>query len=192
MDHDSADQRITREVAQLLSATLRDDPPATRPRLRPVDRSRLRLGGYLLAYGYLTPAQLMRALATQRRALDPGRPAFLGDLVVGLRYATPRVVTTMLIVQLMDQLGAQPSRPDRLGERLVFAGLLRPTQLAEALQLQLDLRGSGRAVPLGDLLIQRQLVSPRAVRRMLLAAQDDLALEQGVELPGLADPLLGW
>jgi hypothetical protein len=163
--------RIAGEVAQLLDATLRDEPPVARPALRPADRRRLRLGGYLLTYGYLTPGQLMRILAAQRRPVD-GRPLLLGDLVVGLNYASARVVTTMLIVQLMDQLASRPARPDRLGERLVFAGLLRPTQLATALQLQLALRGSGQAALLGDLLVQHRLVPAKHVERMLLAAAE--------------------
>lgn len=172
--------RIAGEVAQLLDATLRDEPPAARPWLRPADRSRLRLGGYLLAYGYLSPAQLMRILATQRR-----RQALLGDLVVSQRYASARVVTTMLVVQLMDQLAAQPSRPDRLGERLVFAGLLRPAQLAAALQLQISLRGSGQTALLGDLLVQHQLVSAQQVQRMLDAAQPEPPLGADDGYPGL-------
>lgn len=171
MHHVSPASHVAGEVALLLDTTLRDDPPAARPRLRPADRSRLRLGGYLLAYGYLTPGQLVRALAAQRRALGCDGAAPLGDLVVARRYASARVVATMLMVQLIDQLSARPSRPDRLGERLLFAGLLRPTQLATALQQQIALRGRGQPVLLGDLLVQHRLVSPRQVQRMLFVEE---------------------
>lgn len=163
---------VAREVAQLLDTTLRDEPPPARPWIRPADRRRLRIGGYLLAYGYLSPGQLMRALAKQRRDPAIGHPLLLGDLVVTLRYASARVVATMLTVQLMEQLGERPNRPDRLGERLVFAGLLRPAQLATALQQQLHMRGRGQAILLGDLLVQHRLVSHRQVQRMLFSDLD--------------------
>lgn len=181
MHPDIPASQVAREVAQLLETTLRDEPPAARPWIRPADRRRLRLGGYLLAYGYLTPAQLMRVLARQRRDPSAGPPLLLGDLVVAMRYASARVVATMLTVQLMDQLVVRPSRPDRLGERLVMAGLLRPAQLAAALQQQIALRGSGQAMLLGDILVRHQLVSASHVRRMLFAEDDD-APEPGPRL----------
>lgn len=159
---------VCTEVAHLLAETLRCEPPRWRSFAMPADRSQLPLGGYLLGYGYAKPQQIVAALRTQKQALPGERIILMGDILVNHEVVSPRVLSTMLAVQLVDRLiDPQPFRPNRLGEHLVNRGHLQPHQLAGALQLQTWLRRKGVPVPLGELLLHQGLVQRQQLAEAL-------------------------
>jgi len=89
-----------------------------------------RVGEALLSLGYLTRAQLQRALSvavTRGESVVLDRPP-LGEILVGLRAATPE--------QVQQGLDAQRTTGRRLGEVLVTQGVVDHKQLYEALGLQ--------------------------------------------------------
>ena len=159
-------------VAHNLDATLRAEPPPERGWKMPVERGKLPIGGYLLGYGYLRPQQLVLALKLQRRSGLQGSHLMLGDTLVRQQVISARVLATMLIVQLVDRLLADPPLiPTRLGEGLVLSGRIAPVQLAGAIQLQTWLRSAGMECSLSDILIQQNLVTPEDVAAALRPAQ---------------------
>lgn len=155
-------------VVHMLAETLRVEPPPYRAWSMPSDRARMPLGSYLLGYGYVRPNQLVQALNLQQQVRPGEQRLLIGDLLVARRIISPRVLATMLAMQLMDRLvDPTPFRPRRLGEHLVSRGHIKPRHLAGVLQLQSWLRLQGYAVPLGTLLVQQNLVHMRHVDEVL-------------------------
>jgi hypothetical protein len=94
----------------------------------------------------------------------------LGDVLIRDGAISPRVLASLLTLQLVDRLHVPgPFLPTRLGEHLVIQGILSPNQLATSLQLQAWLRAQGVRVRLGDLLIQQNLVTPQAIAAAVYA-----------------------
>ncbi|MFV9503169.1 MAG: hypothetical protein AB4911_01245 [Oscillochloridaceae bacterium umkhey_bin13] len=156
------------EVAHLLAETLRAEPPQFRQFAMPSDRSNLPLGGYLLGYGYAKPHQVVRALRTQEQALPGETRMLIGEILVHHDVISPRVLATMLAIQLVDRLiDPQPFQPNRIGEHLVSRGLIQPRQLAGALQLQTWLRRKGMPIQLGELLVHQGLVGKHHLAEVL-------------------------
>lgn len=160
------------EVAHLLAETLRTEPPGSRVWAMPADRQNLPLGGYLLGHGYIRPSQLVQALAIQRQRTPGEQHMLLGDILVARGTISPRVLATMLAVQLVDRLiDPAPFTPARIGELLVAHGHIQPQQLARVIQLQSWLRLKGIPVRLGELLVQQNLVRARHIEEALSRAE---------------------
>lgn len=161
------------EVAHLLQATLLSHPPTvSRPSLT-TGRGRAQpLGRYLCSFGYITPTQLVMALAEQRQQAVQDEALFLGDILVDHGVLDLHVVTTMLLIQLLDRLlDPYYAAPWRLGEYLVLTSHVTPVQLAPALQVQAWLRQQGMPVPLGELLVQQKVIDPPVLTVALVAQQ---------------------
>ncbi|RRR69223.1 MAG: hypothetical protein EI684_16290 [Candidatus Viridilinea halotolerans] len=155
-------------VAHMLAETLRIEPPPYRAWAMPAERARMPIGSYLLGHGYIRPNQLVQALSIQQQAAPGEHRMLLGDVMVARSLISPRVLATMLAVQLMDRLvDPTPFQPVRLGEHLVSRGLIKPRHLAGVLQLQSWLRSQGYAVQLGTLLVQQNLVHMRHVEEIV-------------------------
>jgi hypothetical protein len=163
-------------IAHLLRETIVDHPPAGYRLTLPASTGGLRLGNYLLSLGYVTPRQLINALAEQRQAAQQGNPMMLGEVLVQTQIIHPRVLTTVLLLQLVDRLLDPDWTPRFLGEQLVADGVLGLSELAPALQLQIWLRQSGTAAPLGDLLVQQNKLTHQRLADAL-ATQKYRALE---------------
>ncbi|MFP4439251.1 MAG: hypothetical protein ACLFVO_18575 [Chloroflexaceae bacterium] len=160
------------EVAHLLQATLQTYPPGMpTAALAAAGQSRAQpLGRYLLAFGYLPPPQLVMALAAQRQLATQGVSRFLGDILVDHGVVDRYVMTTLLIVQLLDRLlDPTYAAPWRLGEYLVLTNRITPMQLAPALRVQAWLRQQGMVVHLGDLLVEQGVVHRADVTAALTA-----------------------
>ena len=155
-------------TAHLLAATLTVEPP-TYPACRmPAERATLPIGAYLLGYGYLRPQQLVRALREQRETLARHQHLLLGDILIDQGLISPRVLATLMAVQLVDRLiEPAPFQPERLGELLVARGRLQPVELAGALQWQAWLRSKGLRVRLGEILVQQNLVTAPEVEALV-------------------------
>jgi hypothetical protein len=169
-------------IAHLLRETIVDHPPTGYRFTLPSSASGLRLGHYLLSLGYITPPLLINALAEQRQAAQEGAQLMLGDILVQNQIIHPRVLTTVLLVQLVDRLLDPAWQPQFLGEQLVADGVLDLSELAPALQLQIWLRQSGTVAPLGDLLIQQGKLTHQRLA-------DALASQQCRLLQAKAQPL---
>lgn len=148
-------------VAYYLDATLREEPPSGRRWQMPAERDNLPIGGYLLGYGYLQPRQLRQAITLQRDLAARGYQPMLGEVLVRQQVISPRVLATMLAVQIVDRaLSTTPPHPSRLEERLVHSGHISPVQAARTIQLQTWLRSKGIECSMADLLLQQSLVTP--------------------------------
>jgi hypothetical protein len=161
-------------IANLLRETIVEYPPAGYRFTLPASTGGLRLGHYLLSLGYITPRQLINALAEQRQAAQQGTSLMLGEVLVQAQIIHPRVLTTVLLLQLVDRLLDPDWTPQFLGEQLVADGVLGLSELAPALQLQIWLRQSGAAVPLGDLLVQQDRLTHQRLADALAAQQHRL------------------
>lgn len=162
-------------VAHLLADTLRGEPPGFSPLQMPQDRQNLPIGRYLLGYGYVSPQQLVTALQQQRAAHNGSQPPFLGDILATQQIISPRVLSTFVVVQLVDRLIESPAfTPLRLGELLVAQGRLLPTQLAQAIQLQTWLRSKGVRVPIGEILTQLNMITAPEIDRALTGRSPQL------------------
>jgi hypothetical protein len=161
------------EVAHLLQSTLQSHPPiVSRPSLA-TGRGRAQpLGRYLLSFGYITPTQLVMALAEQRQQAVQGVSRFLGDILVDHGMLDLHVGTTMLLIQLLDRLlDPYYATPWRLGEYLVLTNHVTPAQLAPALRVQAWLRQQGMPVYLGELLVQQKIIDQPVLTAALVAQQ---------------------
>lgn len=142
------------EIAHLLRTTLQELPPPAQPVIHNIVRSQLPIGGYLLAFGYITPQELAQASAAYRSHRTSNPRLLFGQELVNRGIIHPRVLSTMLLVQMVDRMLEPGFQPRMLGELLVAAGLIRPVMLAPVLQLQTWMRARGMQAPLGDLLVQ--------------------------------------
>ncbi len=122
-------------VAHLLRKTIAEHPPIEHPLTLANTTGKMRLGHYLLSLGYITPQHLVRALADQRQSIEQGAPLMLGDILVRAQIIPPRVLTTILLVQLVERLLDLHWQPQRLGEQLVVDGMIDLPTLASAIQL---------------------------------------------------------
>jgi len=175
-------------IAHLLRETIANHPPAGYRFTLPTRTGGLRLGHYLLSLGYIMPGQLVNALAEQRQAAQEGMPMMLGDILVQAQIIHPRVLTTVLLVQLVDRLMDPNWTPRFLGEQLVADGVLDLSELAPALQLQVWLRQSGTAAPLGDLLVQQDRLTDQRLAEAL-ASQRHRLLQSKAKLLPVSNPL---
>lgn len=149
------------EVAHLLNKALRDNPPPVAKSLilTPNGKTSRRIGSYLLDLGYVTPWQLVLALAEQRQLDREHRRCKLGDILVRKGFVNTQVLVAVLLVQMIDRLFDQAYASQRfLGEDLIARGVLSPAQLAPALELQTWLRQRNMQVRLGDLLVRQGAV----------------------------------
>lgn len=161
------------EVAHLLHKALSDHPP-TKPKLilpgsnnagsRP-------LGNYLLRFGYITPDQLVAALALQHQYAERGDPWALGEILIQQKILHPQVLTAMLLVQMMDRMVEPGASPRFLGEHLIMSNTLTPLQLAPALQLQTKLRQNGERVRIGEILLEQRILNLDQLGEVLLDQQ---------------------
>jgi hypothetical protein len=162
------------EVARLLQSTLETHPPRLPGSASAGSRGRAQsLGWYLRTFGYITPVDLVVALAHQRQHAAYEKPRFVGDLLVQQGNIDLHVLTTMLLVQLMDRLlDPDYTAPWRLGEYLVLTNRLTPAELEPALRMQAWLRTQGVHVQLGDLLVQQGVVDQQDVNATLAVLQE--------------------
>jgi hypothetical protein len=175
-------------IAHLLRETIADHPPPGYRFTLPARTGGLRLGHYLLSLGYITPRQLVNMLAEQRQAAQEGMPLMLGDILVQGQIVHPRVLTTVLLVQLVDRLLDPNWTPEFLGEQLIADGVLELNELAPALQLQIWLRQSGTVAPLGDLLVQQDKLTHQRLVDALASQQHRLLQSKATLLPGSPPP----
>lgn len=145
-------------VAHLLQQTLRAYPPAYPNQQLPPGAGPHQLGQYVCTLGYMTPTQLDAALAEQQQAAVHGHPILLGDLLVRTYRLPPRVLSTLLMIQLIDRLLAPTWAPQLLGEFLIVQQIIRPADLIDVLKLQIWSRLAGQQISLGDLLKRQGLI----------------------------------
>lgn len=161
---------VAAAAMHVLDATLKAEPPPFRRWKFSPGQPLAPIGNYLLGYGYVRPAQLIQALKFQRACSYGETRMLLGDVLIRDGVISPRVLASLLTLQLVDRLHVPgPFLPTRLGEHLVIQGILSPNQLATSLQLQAWLRAQGVRVRLGDLLIQQNLVTPQAIAAAVYA-----------------------
>lgn len=146
---------LRNEILQLLHQTMRRFPPPN-PAVRtlPNNTPNTRVGDYLVNLGYLTPAQLTRVVRTI--SPQPSRSRVpLGFTVVARDLVPAPVVSAILLQQFRDRLAQNPAATPRfIGEQLLLQGQLTTTQLAWALQEQLDQHRLGQWVRLSEIIIQ--------------------------------------
>lgn len=150
-------------IAHLLRQTLIDHPPPVQQRTLPSGPGAQQLGHYLLSLGYLTSLQLRTALDAQRMSAVTGQPQLLGEILVRAQLIPAPVLTTILLLQMVDRMLDPTWVPQLLGEELVAQGVIQPTELIPALQQQSRLRQEGRGVPLGELLVQQGLLDTHQI-----------------------------
>jgi hypothetical protein len=151
-------------VSYLLRKTIAEHPPIAAHSAQIEHGSRRPIGTYLLSLGYVTPSQLGLALQEQREQRERYAPSLLGNVLMSQYSIHPKVLTAVLLMQMMDRLFYHDAlAPRPLGEHLVLAGALSPLQIAPALQYQLLLRQLGRQVRLGDVLVDRGLLDQRTL-----------------------------
>jgi len=148
----------------LLRNALSEHPPITAHSLQIEHGSHRPIGTYLLSLGYVTPSQLTLALQEQREQHENYAPTLLGNVLMQRYSIHPKVLTAVLLRQMMDRLFYNdPLTPRMLGEQLVLSGALSPLQIAPAIQYQLYLRQIGRQVRLGDVLMDQRLLDQRTL-----------------------------
>lgn len=163
--------RAQDEAVDLLHDVLRIYPPVTGPYMSDIPDHLLPLGSHLLRLGYATPRQIDLALRLQRQRAQQGVLWPLGDILVAQEVINPRVLTAVLLVQLVERVaGRDGAAPRFLGEHLVAMELLSPVQLAPVIQQQTSLRLDGAWKRLGELLTQQGLIN-RATLEEVLSAQ---------------------
>jgi hypothetical protein len=169
----SVSGKVGGEVARLLQSTLEIYPPRTSGSAIAGSQGRAQsLGWYLRTFGYITTIDLVVAMAQQRQHPNHAEPQFVGDILVQQRGVDLHVLTTMLLVQLLDRLlDPDYNAPWRLGEYLILTNRLTPTQLAPALRTQAWLRQQGVHVQLGNLLVQQEVVDQQVVTEALAVLQ---------------------
>lgn len=110
--------------------------------------------------GALSDQQIDRALrAWQSRRLE-GQHTPFGQVVLSLGMLSAEALAPYLALQ--RALAAPPSERKRLGVLILENGLLRPTQLWEALKRQRETRR-----PLGQVLVSLGLLRPNQVEILL-------------------------
>jgi hypothetical protein len=119
------------------------------------------LGRYLIAAGFATPDQISYAVRIQ-----PRRQTRLGLLLIEQGLIAPDELADLLVVQSRDFLTNPVARPRFLGEYLLQRGVVTPEAMAQALTEQLT-RGSGRILPLGQLLVAQGAIGPAQIRRAI-------------------------
>jgi hypothetical protein len=154
-------------VARFLHTTLIEHPPIEHAVSFPAERGTMRLGQYLLWLGYLTPQHLLQARSEQRALQQQNYNVLFGDILVRSQLIHPRVLTCVLLLQMVDRLLDPEWKPQMLGEQLIANGRLELSQLASAIQLQIWLRQSGNDVQLGDLLVEQQKISQQSLNSVL-------------------------
>jgi hypothetical protein len=169
-----ASNRAQDEVVDLLQEALHAYPPMAHAFRSDVPEYELPLGGYLLTLGYATPRQIIVALREQRRRIEQGSLAQLGEILVEQGVIQPQVLAAVLLVQLVERMVVQPGMaPERLGEHLVAMELLSPAQLAPVIERQIHLRREGSSARLGELLVQQGILDQQAVNAALIAQQPE-------------------
>ncbi len=183
MTHLYVPATIGAEVAHLLGKALQDHPPPLTKSLisTPNGKTSRRIGSYLLDLGYVTPWQLVPVLAEQRQSSQESKTPKIGDILVQKGLVNSQVLVAVLLVQMIDRLFDHSYRTNRfLGEDLIARGVLSPTQLAPALELQTWLRQRNLQVRLGDLLIRQGVVDQQMLRIVL---QTNMSTEVPVVQP---------
>lgn len=158
------------EIAYLLQKTINEHPPVSPQKTIAIaaGHGARPLGTYLTGLGYITESQLQATLQQQGQYREQGTEWTIGDLLVQKGVIKPQVLSTVLMVQLLDRLldPCQP-QPQLLGEHLIVRGIITPTQLAHAIQQQLYLQQTGTRVRLGYLLIQQGLLDTQTLTEVL-------------------------
>ncbi len=149
------------EVAHLLRKALHEHPPVSSPleRFAVLGHEPRRLGAYLIGLGYLTPRKMVTMLAIQYQHKQQGVYVRLGELLIHHKIITPQVLVATLLVQSIDRLLA-PDIPNSyfLGEHLMVCNQVTPSQLAAALQMQMQLHLQGLHVKIGNILVHQGIL----------------------------------
>jgi CheY-like chemotaxis protein len=143
------------QILTLVHQTIRRFPaPHPAAAALPRHTTRIRVGDYLVHLGYLTYPQLARALQARPSSAEKVRLP-IGFALVAQELVPSPVLSAVLLQQFRDRLAVDAAAAPRfIGEQLLLAAQLTPTQLAWALQEQLDAQRSGRWVRLGEIIAE--------------------------------------
>jgi CheY-like chemotaxis protein len=143
------------QILSLVHQTIRRFPaPHPAAAVLPRRATRIRVGDYLVHLGYLTHPQLARALQAMPSPSEQVRLP-IGFTLVAQELVPSPVLSAVLLQQFRDRLAVDAATAPRfIGEQLLIAAQLTPTQLAWALQEQLDAQRSGRWVRLSEIIAE--------------------------------------
>jgi CheY-like chemotaxis protein len=153
--------QLRASIHAVVQQTLNRFPPPHTPTIdgTPPVAAR-RVGDELVQRGYLTRWQLVCTLQANR-ALPQHARVPLGFTMVA-QYGVPSaVLSALLLQQFSDRLATETaSAPHFIGEHMLLRAEIGPSQLARALQEQVDRYQQGRWVRLSDLLSRRSGAAP--------------------------------
>jgi len=117
---------------------------------------------------WLELSRLVDDLTRQRECLE--RALALDPANTRARDALELLRLKQLLTSARNS-GLRRNAPRKLGAYVVEQGLLTPDQLDEALWEQRQRRKRGELIPLGNILLQRGWLTPRALARALVSQQ---------------------
>jgi hypothetical protein len=117
---------------------------------------------------WLSMSQLVDDPARQRECLERALALDPGNEVARDGIETLRLKEMLASVQAPALLAGEP-QPRQLGAYLLEQGTISHEQLQDALREQRQRRRRGDAIQFGDLLIERGLISPNTLARVLVA-----------------------
>jgi hypothetical protein len=161
-------QQVRTLLLHALPPTPSLEMPETAPKpVAPAPRTP-RLGHYLQTLGLISEEQLAHALKEQEWSTKSGVPVALGDMLVAQGLLTPRDLVMALMFQQLDKLQeSSGTKAIRLGELLIRSGVISASQLASALNLQMQRRQAGEQVLLGQILIAQGALTPESLATAL-------------------------
>ena len=118
------------------------------------------LGLILERSGALKKEQVQAVLHEQQRLKEGGKAIAFGQIALAMKFVTEAQLRDALTLQ--KRIAWTPDQAVPLGAQLLAAGLIRPQQLAEALEEQQTTQGL-----IGQILIRRGAIKPEALAHFL-------------------------
>ena len=118
------------------------------------------IGTILVREGLITEQQLQAALARQAMLKTKGQVVPVGQVLIDMKVITESQIRRCLIIQ--QEIAVLKNETNKLGMRLLEAGLITPTQLQVGLA---DHRATGSRV--GEALVARGFIAEADLERFI-------------------------
>jgi len=131
------------------------------------------VGQIALEAGFVTPEQLDKCVAVQKGDTSKA----LGSILVEAGYLTEDQLAEVRRVQdsRFERLETDPARGGLFGQLAVRLGYITPADLHRTLRGQEDARRRGSSLLLGQLLLQRKLITAEQYLELLRRQNKDVA-----------------
>jgi hypothetical protein len=131
------------------------------------------VGQIALESGFITPEQLDKCVAVQRGDTSKS----LGSILVQAGYLSEEQLAEIRRIQdsRFERLETDPARGGLFGQLAVRLGYITPADLYRTLRGQEDARRSGSSLLLGQLLLQRKLITAEQYLELLRSQKKDVA-----------------